>query len=169
MKKLITNLILLLTIFQLASCATTADMHAAKTCKVWEDQAVVGPFHIDVNDKMADWEGRCTVLYFFRCFWVKSDIEGIAIYQDSNGIFNSRTKIANFKNDTVTYDSHFLDSIMFISPFKIVKKNKRVRVNTTAKGLGQSLSAQRFIHFNEACTEKQIAMGAVTLITAKNK
>ena len=129
----------------------------------------MGPFYVDVNKQASDWKGRCTLFYFFNCFWVKSDMEGVAIYQDSNGIFNSRKKIATYVDNTITYEPHFLEKIISIHPIKVNKLKHNVKVRKTVKGMGTNLTGERTFDFNEACTEKQVAMGTVTLITAKNK
>lgn len=163
MKKIAQILFIALTV---ASCASTSELKEAKTCKVWEDQPVVGPFHLDVTEKKAHWKGNCSLFGVFMCSWVEADMEGNQVFLASNGIFNSRGPVATFYNNKLSYDQRFTDAIAKVEPMTISKESGRV--DAKVKALGK-FEGTRTIQFNDACSEKQIAMGVVAVMTAKNK
>lgn len=165
MKKLLSSILCL----SLMSCASVSDLKKAKTCKVWEDQPVIGPFSVDVAKNESKWKGRCSIMGLFLCQWVKSDIEENRIYQDSNGIFNKRTLIATTNETSVTYLDTALSKIVKVKPFTIQKEKQEVDVWYEVNALGKKLNSSRKIQFNNACEPEQVALGIVTIITAKNK
>jgi hypothetical protein len=159
----------LMSIF-LISCATSGELQKAKTCKVWEEQAVVGPFAVDANTKSSRWEGRCTLFGLFVCQWVETDMSGDDIYQDSNGILNRRSKIATYHKDRLVYEKFFLTSMFDIKPVKIDMEKRVATYEVTFPSIvGKGVTGKRKIKFNKACSAKEVAMGTATLITSKNK
>lgn len=163
------SLPLLAIILSLVSCATPGELKKAQTCKVWEDQPVIGPFFVDVTKKESYWEGNCRILGFFACSWVRSDYDNGIIHQDSNGIFNSRIKIATLKQSKLAYEKRFTDLVVKVSPMEIDLKQNKVIAHYTLKTPLKNIESKRKIEFNESCTAPEVALGIVTLITAKSK
>ncbi len=159
-----------LCLIMFVGCASVKDLEKAQTCKVWEEQPVLGPFAVDANKEFSRWEGRCAILGLFACEWVKTDMSKNNIFQDSNGIFNSRTKVATFTGDTFVYERFYLEKLFDIKPVKIDMDKKVATYQVDIQNpLGGKLNGERIIKFNNACSAKEVAMGAVTLITSKNK
>ena len=152
------------------SCASVSELKEAKSCKVWEEQPVIGPFGVDANPKFSYWKGKCAILGLFLCHWVKTDMTGNEVFQETNGIFSSRTKIATLSSESVTYNQTFLSKVFDIKPIKIDMDRKVASFKVDLPNpVGGKLKGERTINFNNACTVKEVAMGTLTLITAKNK
>ena len=119
------HLILFILVLAISSCASVKELQEAKTCKVWEDQPI-GPFSVDSNPEFSMWKGKCALFGLFICKWVKTDVNGQEYFQDANGIFKSRVKIASLKHNKLIYEKSILEMLFEIKPLMIDMDKRKV-------------------------------------------
>lgn len=153
----------------LTACSSTEKLKESKSCSVWEEQGILGPRSVEVIGNVAEWKGRCSFFWFWGCQWVKADMpeNEESIYLDGNGIFNNRKVVAKMKNEVVTYESTFLDSIVKSSPL-VIDQKKLMTTRTVTTSIGNMQTQEEF-YFNQACSIKQIGIGAIALTAIKNR
>jgi hypothetical protein len=163
------KIILLLAVLMLTSCASVEKLKASKTCNVWEDQKIFGPLSIEVNQNEAYWKGECGLFYMWLCTWVKADMPDgqSSIFLDGNGVFVNRKVYSKLQDEKIIFEPTFLDGLVKSSPALI--NRKELRTNRTITTAIANISSEEEFHFNESCTNRQVAIGTMALIAVKNK
>ena len=156
-------------LFFVSSCASNQNLDDDKSCNVWEEQSFLGPRSISVSENKAHWQGNCRLFFVWWCDWVKADMpEGQdGIFLDGNGLFNNRKIVSRLKDEVMTYESTFLDSIVKSSPLQIDLKSKKTKRSVTTF-IG-NMQADEELNFSRACTAREVAVGAVALNALKNR
>lgn len=163
------KIFLLLISLILTSCASVENLKQSKTCNVWEDQKIFGPLSIEVNKNEAYWKGECSLFYIWMCTWVKADMpEGQnEIFLDGNGVFVNRKVYSKFQDDKMIFEPTFLDGLVKSSPV-VINRNTLTTKRTVTTAIANISSEEEF-HFNESCSNRQVAIGTLALIAVKNK
>jgi hypothetical protein len=160
---------LLTVLVLLTSCASTQKLKESTSCQVWEEQSFLGPRSVVVEENQSNWKGNCSLFFVWWCDWVKADMpEGQeGIFLEGNGLFNQRKLTSRFKDETMIYESTFLDGLIKSSPLTIDRKN--LRTKRTISTAVSNIKADEEFQFNDSCTSKQVAIGSVALIAIKNR
>ncbi len=165
------NVLIVFCVLTLSSCASVKEMEEARTCKVFEENKYLGVNYIDVENEVANWKGHCTIWGVFWCQWLRADFasNGVDIYIEGNGLFNQRRIVAKSNSTGFEYEKTFLEIIAKSHPVKIDMTSRKVSRDIQLTAFGMNEVTNETLSFNQSCTQKQAALGAITLWASKNR
>jgi hypothetical protein len=162
-------------IFVLTSCATKPMPKNPCTVELKEK---IDMFSKKLNfkgniAKYSQGFGTCS-FYFWGCKYTQTRIDdNNAIWISGSGLFNSDTKVAKLENSKVIYDKTFIDKLARVSDMEVsMEKGKvyrKIDSDTMKSIVGDKYASSiEEVDFGPSCTKKEAAIGAITLLKAKD-
>lgn len=149
------------------SCSSTEDLRKQNNCSIWKDQGSFGVREVPIVRDTVSLKTKCLFLIWLCSSYEFRVGEDNKIYGKGPGLFNSESVMASLNGDQVTYEPSIFERFAKSSPITLDLNTKKA-YRTVEMKIIQGPKDTQELEFNNSCTQRQAAVGAVALWATEN-